>query len=333
MAEGRGGAHQTAQISEIKHFAVEQRIAKRTHTEGLRPRWEETATPQRQSTISKIRTHGIPRKRIYFFILPYAEYSRIKLFLRNISVKFSTMDIFSSFIIYLILYRLAIVAAGVLSIYWGFRLFIRLAEVKTITNEVGKGTDAEIAMGKDIQLKLTNAAPGTVFALFGAAVIIAMIWSGGPSLALEDMKEAAGVSTNIGLDSKAAPESAKTDTVSLAQNLPLETSQKNIVEKRSIQMRGDEFGDAQQKAIADIAQKSSLSRAEWKQAASLLAQRFNKDAWQQYKAGEYAQASFNVSLALSFVPDYYNALDTKAEILMAQGKTQEAKTTLSLAIE
>jgi tetratricopeptide (TPR) repeat protein len=87
------------------------------------------------------------------------------------------MDPTAGFLVYAALYRLAIVAAGVVAIVLGYRLFLRGAAVPA----AGGGTEAA-AEGGGFRLSVRNAAPGTCFALFGAAVIGAMIVQGNPEL-------------------------------------------------------------------------------------------------------------------------------------------------------
>ena len=79
-------------------------------------------------------------------------------------------------IIYLALFRLAIIAAGIVSIVLGYRLFCRGVWPG---NGSGTAVDAEIA-GQRFSLK--NAAPGTCFALFGVLTISVMFVSGPPEL-------------------------------------------------------------------------------------------------------------------------------------------------------
>lgn len=84
------------------------------------------------------------------------------------------MDLSTSFLIYTTLFRLAVVAAGVLIIVLGYRLFLHgLA--------ASDETDASIE-GGGFKLTLKNAAPGTSFALFGAVLISVMVIRASPEL-------------------------------------------------------------------------------------------------------------------------------------------------------
>lgn len=87
------------------------------------------------------------------------------------------MDLSAGFLIYAALFRLAVIAVGVVAIVLGYLLFVRGA--------VARGrTDAGLEVA-EFKLNLKNAAPGTCFAAFGAAVIVAMLVGGSPSLMME----------------------------------------------------------------------------------------------------------------------------------------------------
>lgn len=73
-------------------------------------------------------------------------------------------------IIYLALFRLAIIAVGAISIILGYHLFIK--GVFSVEGGEGAGFEASIAGTK---FSLKNAAPGTFFALFGIIVISVML--------------------------------------------------------------------------------------------------------------------------------------------------------------
>lgn len=84
------------------------------------------------------------------------------------------MDLSTSFLIYATLFRLAVIAAGVLIIVLGYRLFLQGLASKD-------ETDAALE-GGGFKLTLKNAAPGTSFALFGAVLISVMVIQGSPEL-------------------------------------------------------------------------------------------------------------------------------------------------------
>ena len=92
------------------------------------------------------------------------------------------MDLSAGFLVYAAVFRLSVIAAGVVAIVLGYLLFVRGAVVRSRT-EAG----LEIA---EFKLKLKNAAPGTCFAAFGVVIIVAMLMDGNPSLTLETAQSA-----------------------------------------------------------------------------------------------------------------------------------------------
>jgi len=84
------------------------------------------------------------------------------------------MELSTSFLIYATLFRLAVIAAGVLIIVLGYRLFLQGLASRD-------ETDAALE-GGGFKLTLKNAAPGTSFALFGAVLISVMVIQGSPEL-------------------------------------------------------------------------------------------------------------------------------------------------------
>lgn len=78
------------------------------------------------------------------------------------------------FLVYAIAYRLAIVAAGTIFMYFGYRLFMQ-----GIIS--GEGSEMGGEHG-DTKFLIKNVAPGTFFALFGMMLIGIMVWQGNPEL-------------------------------------------------------------------------------------------------------------------------------------------------------
>lgn len=81
-------------------------------------------------------------------------------------------------IFYLLFFRLAVVSAGVIAIILGYRLFIHGTQIIP-----PKSSDQEIEVKFGVtQFTLKNTAPGTCFALFGAALIITMLIQSPPGV-------------------------------------------------------------------------------------------------------------------------------------------------------
>ena len=85
------------------------------------------------------------------------------------------------FLIYAVLFRLAVIAAGMVAVVLGYKLFVR----GVMGGEGGAKINAEAGQ---IKLTLDNAGPGLGFALFGAFIIGIMLSQGNPQLALNDIK-------------------------------------------------------------------------------------------------------------------------------------------------
>ncbi len=91
------------------------------------------------------------------------------------------MEVTSAFLIYVTLFRLEIIGAGIVSIFLGYRLFVK-GVWPDIVGGQGTDVDAKIA-GSSLTVK--NAAPGTCFSLFGVVIIVVMFASGSPELTLD----------------------------------------------------------------------------------------------------------------------------------------------------
>jgi len=92
------------------------------------------------------------------------------------------MDVTTGFLIYVTLFRIAIIAVGLISILVGYLLFIK--------DPVGQGkTTASIEKG-GFKVTLKNFWPGVYFAAFGTAIIGIMLWQGNPELLIEELKTA-----------------------------------------------------------------------------------------------------------------------------------------------
>lgn len=94
------------------------------------------------------------------------------------------MDSLVGFYIYAATFRLAIIAAGIVSIVLGYKLFV-------LGVMGGEKTRIDAQAG-EIKLTLDNAGPGLGFALFGVLIIVVMLFQGNPEL--EEYKELVTVS-------------------------------------------------------------------------------------------------------------------------------------------
>jgi tetratricopeptide (TPR) repeat protein len=92
------------------------------------------------------------------------------------------MSISTGFLIYTTLFRLTIIAVGAVSIYLGYRLFVK--------DPIGQGKSSTIAEAGGFKLTLKNFWPGAYFALFGTVIIGIMLWQGNPQLIMREFTEA-----------------------------------------------------------------------------------------------------------------------------------------------
>ncbi|MBA3006047.1 MAG: hypothetical protein KKB91_11130 [Proteobacteria bacterium] len=78
------------------------------------------------------------------------------------------MTTFIVTVAYVLIWRLCVLACGLVAIILGYRLFMNGFAVHEGSLEAGVGKNS---------LKLINIAPGTFFALFGAVIIATLIWT------------------------------------------------------------------------------------------------------------------------------------------------------------
>ena len=202
--------------------------------------------------------------------------------------EFSSVSHMSSdFIVYAAVYRLAIIAAGALFLYLGFRLFVLGVMPPEGTNIDGQAGD--------VRLSIKNAAPGTCFALFGMVLIGLMVWNGNPEMELRqdgDSSEAVF---------RGSPPSAPAPRVDVGALLADPQSDKDLI-------RGfaDQLGDSAQ-TLGDSAQP-------------LLGL-----ATVYHRAGRNDEAIALARLLYEFVEDDLDLLELTARIHAARGERAEAQ--------
>ncbi len=74
---------------------------------------------------------------------------------------------------YVLIWRLCVLTCGLVAIILGYRLFQSGFAAQQGSLEAGVAGNT---------LKLGNVAPGTFFALFGAAIIAALVWTSPPEI-------------------------------------------------------------------------------------------------------------------------------------------------------
>ncbi|MBI1929420.1 tetratricopeptide repeat protein [Candidatus Poribacteria bacterium] len=201
----------------------------------------------------------------------------------------------SAFIIYLTIFRMAIIAAGIMSIALGYRLFC-----KGIFPDHPTDIDTEIAGWK---IAIKNAGPGTSFALFGVLIISVMFASGSPEMTLKTMKDA----SQSELDSSSS------------------TTEGTPATMTEISLRGDGKGDKLKKALDNTtAEVDTMKKA--------LTITTNSLAWLYYQRGEIQEALPLSRLAVQLSPNDANALDTLADILYQTKEYAEAVSVMEKAV-
>ncbi|MBW2737882.1 MAG: tetratricopeptide repeat protein [Deltaproteobacteria bacterium] len=200
------------------------------------------------------------------------------------------MEVVTVFTIYLILFRLAIIAAAVVSIILGYRLFC-----KGVWPDAGSGkgtsVDAKIA-GSGFTLK--NAAPGTCFAMFGMLIIAIMFAKGGPELTLKSLEDAAQGDVKI-------------------QQLKLRGGEKSGLEAATL--KGRYFEEKKDTKNAIFA---------YEEAVALMAEPMNQLAWLYQEQGKLEGALLLSRMATRLSQNNANYLDTLAEVLFKTGEREEA---------
>ncbi|MEQ9217892.1 MAG: hypothetical protein RLO17_07620 [Cyclobacteriaceae bacterium] len=250
------------------------------------------------------------------------------------------MDLYSSFIIYLILYRIAIILVGLASIYFGYRLFLNgVFGVQKV-----KGSDFEANIGSN-KFYLKNAAPGTLFALFGVILISNMMLSGSPELTRESLQELKTAEIN---DEKTivTPQELVTslpDSILSLKERKSNTSNEISVEEfnQQIEQLRDETqhelvslkqtvtlrdGENTEKLISIIdnrveallneggAMSYLYNEKEHIKALDAIAMNINAVAWSNKLKGNTKKALEQAKIAVALSPDEANFLDTLSEI-------------------
>lgn len=192
---------------------------------------------------------------------------------------------------YLLGCRLLIVGAGIASLTLGYRLFVR-----GVTPGVPVGSDHTPGRAESstintsllgVRFSITNAAPGTAFALFGAALILVMVIQSSPSVSIETLRKAQ-------TDGAGAP------------------AQGTVEEK--ISMRGDQ-NDALTQLTAMAKEKEArgdMDGAErgYRDAVTTVAEPMNDLAWRYLQTGHAREAAGLAALAVQMRSDEPRYVDT-----------------------
>lgn len=196
------------------------------------------------------------------------------------------------YIIYLVIFRCAIIAAGIVSIVLGYRLFIHGI---TAANQ-GAALDTSIA---GMSFKLQNAAPGTFFAIFGVIIISVMLGTSPPEYK-KSTQASSGAERNV--------------TGTPATTVSTLTLRADGNEVAGLIEKGNNYIVEGNLQDATFAYKQALDKADEKDSLSVL---FNKLAWRYYSSGEALEKALHLSLVSNDLqPLNLDYIDTLVNILV-----------------
>ncbi|WP_339137931.1 MAG: hypothetical protein WGN25_07060 [Candidatus Electrothrix sp. GW3-4] len=202
----------------------------------------------------------------------------------------------TEFLLYVTVYRLSVLAIGALSIYLGFRLFNRPAELA----RSGLGTASAEVESKLFTLRVTDFWPGAYFALFGTVLIGIMLWQGPPEMKTESVHE----------KTAAGEKTIDTDLIRAAPGINLEGVSAPAGSQSQRSDVKQELGKLGQAGMISVEAAESFANI--------------ARMWQ--KEGRIGEALAMARLAYLYGPEIDKAahLSLLAELLEANGRTQDA---------
>jgi len=221
------------------------------------------------------------------------------------------MDTTTGFLIYAGVFRLAIIATGALAVYLGYKLFAR--------GVMPEGTTEAGVEAGEVKLTVKNAAPGTCFALFGAALIAAMIFQGSPELVINDVERVDSLSGKTSRDRSTTLKGAPTGSIEAWERFRL-----SYQEAQTHSLRGDDAA-----ALAAYGDALSQSSVSLEQAAHAL----NGIAWLYAKQDRTDEALSLARIAVTVDKQEPAFLDTLANVLIKRGELDEALVYAQSAVE
>ncbi len=227
------------------------------------------------------------------------------------------MDSIVGFLIYALIFRLAIIAAGIVCIILGYRLFadgIKRREETNVNAQAGP-----------VKLTLDNAGPGSIFACFGAVIIVVMLSHGNPELVLEDIQV-----LMKGSQQDSSPTEMRIGGMTLKggnDNKPSETLQRfNQAFDEAVQQQQD--GDIE---AAVKTYNKALSESEVPLGKAVAA--LNQLAWiyrEQHRIDEALALVRVATTVKKNIPEYF---DTLAWILLDRGEHKAAEQAAETAVD
>jgi len=219
------------------------------------------------------------------------------------------MQLEQFFVVYLITFRLAIIAAGVVSIVLGYRLFTH----GITAADQGSGMSTSVGTMK---LELKNAAPGTFFAIFGVVIISVMLVSSPPEFKSEQ--------SSPGNSQMAMSNPEKIENVS--HSLTLRAEKNEVV---ALLDEGLEFAQNRNSDDAIFKYKQALSLAQEK---NRLDELFNELGFMYHITKQEPEKALHLSQMAVLLNPIKDNYDTYIDILVEQGQLKKAESVLDYAI-
>lgn len=202
------------------------------------------------------------------------------------------MSFVNAALCYLLLFRLAIIVAGVLCVVLGYRLFCKGIGTSA-SGDAGSTIESSIGISK---ITLKNAAPGTCFALFGALLLIVTMIQGRPSVTLDTLSR---WQTNDGAKESNGTSQVESAETSREQKLVMRGGDQDSITMLTNQ--GKEF-----EGKNDIAN----AQRSYEDAVKQMAEPMNDLAWLYFKSGRAKDALGLATIAVQLRPDESRYRDT-----------------------
>lgn len=202
------------------------------------------------------------------------------------------MNFITATLLYLLLSRLAIVTAGIVSMVIGYRLFCR--GIGSSDAKAGRSS-IESSIG-GLKLSVKDAAPGTCFALFGAVLISVALIESSPSVAWETARKWQA-------------------STGAAASSPAEAT-----ETTKLQMRGEGESAGSITALTTLGRelesrgKTAEAERAYRDAVTAMAEPMNDLAWIYFNSGKARLALPLANLAVELRPDEERYADTLTKL-------------------
>jgi tetratricopeptide (TPR) repeat protein len=226
----------------------------------------------------------------------------------------TTMDPIPIFIIYALMFHLAVIAAGIVAIVLGYKLFAYGVRHRGATS-------VDVQAGQ-VKLTLDNAGPGTIFALFGASIIVFMLFQGSPELIREDIPH---LRSSPSVDTQ--QKMTRTQLKGKGDNEPSEALQ----HFEQAFMQGVQQQQAGNAEAAIEAYNKALSDSEVP--LSKAAAVFNQLAWIYNEQNRIDEALALARVATTVYGNNPAYFDTLALILLGRGEHKAAEQAAKTAVD